>query len=468
MGQTTIPPVQRDTAPQRDLGEAVIPVAEIRTQFPALTRQRDGQPVAYFDGPGGTQVPQGVVDAMVDYLCHHNANSHWNFPTSHETDQVIAAGRHALADFVGGQPDEIVFGPNSTSLAFHLSRALGPLFSAGDEIIVTELDHHANVAPWQALACEGGCVVRTARMDTDTFTFDWAHFEQLVNKRTKLVAVGAASNALGTITDVARACRLAKSVGAYAMVDAVHYAPHLVPDAAGWGCDFLMCSAYKFYGPHIGVLWCRRELLESLPFVKLEPAPNTAPDRAETGTQNHEGIAGAAAAVNFLEAVLKPSPTGRGQGEGTRVVEKPLTPALSQGERGKISDGLLASLAPGDSRRQHLSAALNGLHERSSALIQQLWSGLSQIDGVTLYGPPPETLRTATVAFTVRGHAPADVAGQLAERGLYLSHGNFYAATTINRLGLAPGGAVRAGCACYTTAEEIERLVNGVQVLATA
>jgi cysteine desulfurase family protein (TIGR01976 family) len=417
-------------------GDAAVPgsdeskvasIEKIRSQFPALERKIAGHAVAYFDGPGGTQVPRRVVDAMVDYLVHHNANSHWNYPTSAETDEIIVRARAAVADFVGGRPEEIVFGANATTLAFHVSRAFAQLFNDKDEIVITELDHHANVAPWQALARECGCRLRTARMNPDAGTLDWGDFEKQISSRTKLVAVGAASNALGTVTDVARACRLAKEAGAYAFVDAVHHAPHFPAAAREWGCDFLVASAYKFYGPHVGVLWCRDELLASLPFVKLEPAPNEGPSRAETGTQNHEGIAGAAAAVDFL-----------------------------------------ASLADGATHRERLSRALMGVHERTSTLVSRMWNGLSEIEGVTLYGPPPDAPRTATVAFTVGGVPSSQVAGRLAERGVFVSHGNFYAATVIERLGLDREGMVRAGCACYTTAEEVERLIDGVRVIASA
>jgi cysteine desulfurase family protein (TIGR01976 family) len=370
-------------------------------------------------------VPQCVVDAVSDYLIHHNANTHWNYPTSSETDQIIADARQALADFVGSDPAEIVVGANATTLAFHVSRALGRQLGPQDEIVVTELDHHANVGPWQTLARECGCTLQVVRMDVETGALDWRDFEQKINARTKLVAVGAASNALGTITDVHRAARSARSVGALTFVDAVHYAPHNLVDVRAMDCDFLICSAYKFYGPHVGILWCRRDLLKSLPFPKLIPAPDRAPDRAETGTLNHEGIAGAAAAVNFL-----------------------------------------ASLAAGDTRRTRIAAALAAIHQRSAELTNQLWRGLEAIDGVTLYGPPPESPRTPTIAFTVAGKPSAEVARRLAERGLFLSHGNFYAATVVNRLGLAPDGLVRAGCACYTTTDEIARLISGVQLIA--
>jgi len=439
MPSATKSPASAGSADSTSNSAYIAGVEQIRTQFPALERQHAGAPVAYFDGPGGTQVPRVVGDAMTEYLYRHNANTHWNYPTSAETDQMFAEARQALADFVGGDAGEIVFGANATSLAFHVSRALARQFSPDDEIVISELDHHANVGPWQALARERDCKLQVVRMDVDSGTLDWNDFEQKVTERTKLVAVGAASNALGTISDVQRAARLARSVGALTYVDAVHYAPHNLADVRAMECDFLMCSAYKFYGPHVGILWCRRELLETLPFAKLQPAPDTAPERAETGTLNHEGIAGAAAAVDFLAAlapVSKPSPRGRGQGEGLAT------------------------------RRLRLSAAYAALHERSDALTRQLWNGLANINGVKLYGPPPEAPRTSTIAFTVKDVASSEVARQLADSGLFLSHGNFFAATVIDRLNLAPEGLVRAGCACYTTREEVDRLIVAVQEIA--
>jgi cysteine desulfurase family protein (TIGR01976 family) len=397
-------------------------VEEIRAQFPALERRHNGYPVAYFDGPGGTQTPRSVVDAVANYLYRHNANTHWNYPTSAETDQILIDAREALADFLGGAPSEIVFGANATTLAFHVSRALAQQVSADDEIVITELDHHANVGPWQTLAKESGCTLRVVKFDAITGTLDWSDFKQKVTSKTRLIAIGAASNALGTISDVNQAVGLAREVGALVFVDAVHYAPHHLADVRAFDCDFLVCSAYKFYGPHIGVLWCRDEILESLPFAKVQPAPNSGPERAETGTLNHEGIAGAAAAVDFL-----------------------------------------ASLATGQSRRQQLSNAMGAIHERCSALTQQLWNGLSQIDGVTLYGPQPDAPRTSTVAFTVAGVPASQVARRLADRGVFVSHGNFYAATVVERLGVGAEGLVRAGCACYTTVDEVKRLIDGVR-----
>ncbi|HYY43540.1 MAG TPA: cysteine desulfurase-like protein [Pyrinomonadaceae bacterium] len=414
--------MQPSTQPSTDV---VAPVAEIRAHFPALTRTHNGHAVAYFDGPGGTQVPRVVVEAMNDYLFHHNANTHWAYPTSAETDALIEAARLAVADFLNAAPHEIAFGANMTTLAFHLSRALGRRLGAGDEIVVTELDHHANVAPWRALERERGLVVRTVRLHTETGQLDWEDFARQVNARTRLVAVGAASNALGTLTDVRRAGELARAVGALLFVDAVHYAPHVLTDVRALDCDFLACSAYKFYGPHVGILYGRHELLADFDFPKLVPAPDSTPERVETGTQNHEGIMGAAAAVDFL-----------------------------------------ASLAPGAARRERLQTTFSGLHARGAKLGAQLWAGLADIHSVQLYGPPPTAPRTPTIGFTVRGVSSTEVAERLAAEGLFASHGDFYAATIIERLQLGVEGLVRAGCACYTTQAEVERLIEAVRVIA--
>jgi len=405
-------------------GDTMVSTEEIRRCFPALARTYNGYPVAYFDGPGGTQVPRTVVEAMNDYLYHHNANTHWAYPTSEETDAIIDSARSVLADFLNASPIEIVFGANMTTLTFHLARALGRSYEANDEILVTELDHHANIAPWRMLEKECGVKVRMVKMIPETGELDWDDFSRQLTGRTKLVAIGAASNALGTINDVKRAGEMAHSLGAKIFVDAVHYAPHELVDVRDWNCDFLACSAYKFYGPHIGILYGRHDLLDSLDFPKLIPAPDSAPERAETGTQNHEGIAGAAAAVDFL-----------------------------------------ASLAPGLTRRERLHAALGQLHERGDALITRLWNGLQDIEGVRLYGPPPGTARTPTIAFTVDGVPSIEVAEKLAERGVFLSHGDFYAMTVVERLGQTPHGLARAGCACYTTPEEVDWLLAGVRGL---
>jgi cysteine desulfurase family protein (TIGR01976 family) len=394
---------------------------QVRSAFPALERRHRGQAVAYFDGPGGTQVPRPVVEAMKDYLYHHNANTHWHFPTSAETDAMIAASRETLADFLGAAPTEIAFGANMTTLTFHLARALGRTWGPGDTIVITELDHHANVAPWRVLERERGVTLASVPVHPGTGQLDWDRLEALMSARPRLLAIGAASNALGTITDVAGAARLAHETGALIFVDAVHFAPHELVDVRALACDFLVCSAYKFYGPHLGVLFAREELLRELDVPKLAPAPDTTPERVETGTQNHEGIVGAAAAVDFL-----------------------------------------ASLGPGNTRRDRLRSAFTGLHGRAQMLLRRLWNGLHAIDGVTLYGPTPASPRTPTVAFTVEGRSPEAVARHLANRGVFVSSGDFYATTVVERLGLRDG-LVRAGCACYTTEEEVDRLVDAVR-----
>jgi cysteine desulfurase family protein (TIGR01976 family) len=403
----------------------VPPVDEIRAHFPALERLHNNLPVAYFDGPGGTQVPRAVVEVMAEYLYHHNANTHWAYPTSEETDAAIETAREACAEFLNASPREIAFGANMTTLTFHLARALSTGFEKGDEVVVTELDHHANIAPWKRIASERGLKLRTVKMVPATGQLDWKVFEQSVTKKTKVVAVGAASNALGTINDLRRATALARSVGALVFVDAVHYVPHALADVRTMDCDFLAMSAYKFYGPHIGVLFGKRELLDSIDFPKLIPAPDEAPENVETGTQNQEGLVGAGAAIDFL-----------------------------------------AALTHGGSRRGMLDVVYDELHRRSGVLAQRLWKGLSDIKGVTLYGPPPSEPRTPTISFTVAGVKSTDVARRLAERGLFLSHGDFYAATVVERLKLGSEGLVRAGCACYTTANEIDRLLEGVAEVA--
>jgi len=385
----------------------------VRDQFPALDRG-----VAYFDAPGGTQVPRVVAEAMTDYLFHHNANTHWAYPTSEETDAILAGAREAVADLLNASPREIAFGANMTTLTFHLARALGRTWQRGDEVIVTDLDHHANVAPWRALERDFGIVVRSARFIRDTFELDWDHLESLVGSRTRLLAIGGASNAVGTINDLQRA----KTLGVPMFVDAVHLAPHELIDVRRIGCEFLACSSYKFYGPHAGILFGREELLLSLPFPKLNPAPDDGPERVETGTQNHEGIAGIAATVEFLASI--------GGAVGTR--------------------------------RERLARSYALLHDEGIRFARALWDGLSSMPRVTLYGPPPGRPRTPTVAFTVDGIASSDVARKLAREGVFVSHGDFYAETVIAQLGVGTEGVVRAGCACYTTDSEVKRLLSGL------
>ena len=399
-------------------------VEEIRKQFPALERVHNGYPVAYFDGPGGTQVPRYVVEQMNDYLYHHNANTHWAYPTSAETDAAIEHAREVCAQFLNASANEIAFGANMTTLTYHLSRALSINYDAGDEIVVTELDHHANVDPWRRLAAERGVKIRTVRLDTATGQLDYEDVERFVGPRTRVVAIGAASNALGTINDLPRVIELAHNAGALVFVDAVHYAPHTLIDVKALDCDFVAMSAYKFYGPHIGILWGKGSLLQEIDFPRLVPAPDYIPENAETGTQNQEGMVGAAAAIEFL-----------------------------------------ASLGSKSTLRENLESVFAETHARNARLFARLWDGLRSMPGVTVYGPPPDAPRTPTIVFTIAGRASTEAARALAEKGLFLSHGDFYAWTVMQRFGVEPEGFIRAGCACYTTEEEIDRLLAGVAEL---
>lgn len=408
-----------------DPAASVASVDAVRARFPALERRENGRPVAFFDGPGGTQVPRPVADAVTDYLLRHNANTHWRYPSSEETDAMLAAARGAVADFLGGDASEIVFGANMTTLTFHVARSLSRGWREGDEVVVTELDHHANVDSWRALEREKGIVVKAIPVVAETAQLDLGVLPRLLRARTRLVAVGAASNAVGTVNDVPLIATAAHANGSLVFVDAVHYAPHVLVNVKALGADLLVCSPYKFYGPHTGVLWGRRELLGSLDVPKLEPASDEAPERLETGTLNHEGIVGTGAAVEFL-----------------------------------------ASLAGPGERRPSLARTFAALHARGEALFRRMWEGLGAVPGVTLYGPPPGAPRTPTVAFALAGRDSGEVAAALAKRGVFVTHGDFYAATLVKRLGHAADGLVRAGCACYTTAEEIDRLVAGVREMA--
>ncbi|MGQ0767543.1 MAG: cysteine desulfurase-like protein [Gemmatimonadota bacterium] len=408
-------------APERT---ALAAVERIRTDFPALDRLHAGRQVAYFDGPGGTQVPRQVVAAMTDYLIGHNANTHWNYPTSAETDAMIDAARVAVADLMNGESGEIAFGSNMTTMAFQIARALGRNWGRGDEVVVTELDHHANIAPWTALARERDVTVSWVRMRPADGTLDMDDLRRRITGATRLVAVGAASNALGTINDVATIAAMAREAGALILVDAVHYAAHAVIDVRAWGADIVVCSPYKFYGPHGGVAWVRAGLVGSLDVPKLDPAPDTGGERLETGTQNHEGIAGTLAAIDFI-----------------------------------------ASLGEGGTRRERLVTAMDGLHARGDRLLARMWNGLSEVQGVTLFGPRPGSQRTPTAAFIIDGIPSGEAARLLAAEGLFLSHGDFYATTVIERIGQMPEGVIRAGCACYTTEQEVDRLLTAVHRL---
>ena len=363
---------------------------------------------------------------MKQYLYHHNANTHWQYPTSIETDRIIQETRAAYADlFRARWHEEIVFGLNMTTLTMHVARSLGRQWGPKDEIVVTDLDHHGNVAPWRALTQDRGVVVKSVRFDTASGELDLDDLRRSIGPRTRLVAFGAASNALGTINPITRIVGMVHAAGALAFVDAVHYCAHESVNVQAWNCDFLVCSAYKLYGPHIGVLYGRYDLLRELDAPRLEGAPAAPPERLETGTQNHEGIAGAGAAVEFVATVTQPASQEM-------------------------------------SRRERLEGAFQVLHAEGELLLLRLWDGLSSLPSVRLYGPPPGRPRTPTVSFTVRDLAADDVARRLADRAIFVSSGDFYATTVVERLGVAERGLVRAGSACYTTVDEIDRLIDAV------
>ena len=411
---------------------ALASVDKIRSHFPALRRLHGGYSAAFFDGPGGTQVPDSVPVAIADYLFHRNSNAHWAFPTSAETDRTRHQAREAMADLLGGKPEEMIFGPNMTTLTYHLSRALGREMGPGDEIIVTELDHHANIDPWLALEVERGVTVKILPMDPETGDHRLDLFQGLLTENTRLVALGAASNALGTITDVAAMGRTAKEAGARVFVDAVHLAPHRRIDVAAMGCDFLACSPYKFYGPHVGVLWMKGEHLAEMEIPKLVPAPEEGPERFELGTLNTEGMAGTTAAVDFLAGLV---------GDDSKP---------------KADSAL--------TRSSRLDTFFRELADREGALLARLWEGLKGIPSLRLYGPPPTANRGPTLSFKVGEMHSREVSSQLANSvGTFLSHGNFYATTTVDRLGLSEQGLVRAGICIYNTEEEVDRVVQGVE-----
>jgi len=409
---------------------ATLDIAWVRSQFPALAVQVNGRPAVYFDGPGGTQVPQRVIDAMRDYLMNSNANTHGAFLTSRRSDEVIADAHAALADLLGCDADEVIFGPNMTTLTFSLSRALGREFGPGDELVVTRLDHDGNVAPWWALE-ERGCRVRFVDINPSDCTLDMADLERQITPRTRLVAAGYASNAVGTINNVQEITRLAQAVGALVYVDAVHYAPHGPIDVRRLGCDFLVCSPYKFFGPHSGALYGKREHLARLRPYKVRPAPEANPFRWETGTQSHEGQAGILAAVDYLA------------------------------ELGRRASPSLVS-----SRRAALLAAYDVIRPYERSLAERLIKGLLAIPGLTIYGIQEAARgaeRVPTVAIRISGHTPRELASYLGERGIFAWDGNYYALNLSERLGVEPaGGMLRIGLVHYNTPEEVDRALEAL------
>ncbi|HEX8982821.1 MAG TPA: cysteine desulfurase-like protein [Ktedonobacterales bacterium] len=420
-------------------GTQTFDIDAIRSAFPSLTLEMNGQPVVYADNPGGTQVTQACIDAVSAYYRQNNANTHGAFLTSQRSDAIIADAHAAMADFLNAaDPREIVFGPNMTTLTFAFSRSLGRLLEPGDEIVVTALDHDANVAPWQMLADQNALKLQIAEVQLSDCTLDMDDLRAKITPNTKIVAVGYASNAVGTINDVKTIIGWARAAGAFTWIDAVQYAPHAPIDVQALGCDFLACSPYKFFGPHQGVVWGKLEHLEHLRPYKVRPASNASPDRWETGTQAHELQAGTLATLNYLAELGQP------RAEAYRAT----FPGMS-------------------GRRLALHAAMADIQAYEATLVTRLIAGLKTIPSITLYGLLDEAdvaRRVPTVSLTIAGHTPRALAMAMAQRGVFVWDGNYYALNLMERLGLEEhGGALRIGLAHYNTVEEVDRIVAALR-----
>jgi cysteine desulfurase family protein (TIGR01976 family) len=406
--------------------EVALDVARLRSHYPSLQRTLDGPPCVFADAPGGTQTPQAVIEAMARYLAGSNANSGGAFVTSHETDEVIAAARRAAADLVGCRADEVVFGPNMTTLAFALSRSLTRELSVGDEVIVTRLDHDANIAPWVAAARDAGASVRRVGLHMEDCTLDLEELEQALSPRTRIVAFPLASNAVGTVTAANEVVRRARSTRAMVIADAVHLAPHRALDVRSLDVDVLFCSPYKFFGPHLGIMFARRELLDELHPYKVRPAHDESPDRWETGTKNHEALAGLTAAVDYIAGIAND---------------------LRSGER-----------------RAAILASMEVVRRAEADLSQRFLRGISSVPGARLYGisdPERTDERTPTFAVRLGDRRPRATAEELGRRGIFTWDGNYYALEVMEALGIeATGGALRIGFCHYNTADEVDRVVS--------
>jgi len=418
------------------LATAALDLTWVRSQFPSLAQTVNGHPAVFLDGPGGTQVPQRVIDAIAGYLRRDNANTGGAYATSRRTDTMIAEARSAVADFLHCGADEVAFGPNMTTLTYAMSRAIGRDLNPGDEIVVTRLDHDANVSPWLAMAEDRGVTVRWAEIGDEDCTLDMADLASKINSKTRLVAAGYASNAVGTINPVKKIVRLAHSGGALAYIDAVHYGPHGLIDVAALDCDFLVCSTYKFFGPHMGVLFGKRQHLQRLRPYKVRPNTNAIPNCWEWGTLNHEGIAGIADCVDYLAAV------------GRRARPEVAT------------------------RRAAIEAAYEAIHEHERALLERMISGLHKIPGLKIYGitdPARFHERCATLATRIEGHTPLQLATKLGERGFFTWDGNYYALNLTEHLDVEKsGGFLRIGLVHYNTVEEVDRLLAALREIAGA
>ena len=429
--------------------QSVIPALDltsVRSQFPSLAQTVNGHPAVFFDGPGGTQVPQRVIDAISGYLRRDNANTNGAYATSRHTDAMIASARAAMADFLHCGADEVAFGPNMTSLTYAISRAIGRDLGPDDEILVTRLDHDANVSPWLQMAEDRGVTVRWGEIHDEDCTLDMADLASKINAKTKLVAVGYASNAVGTINPVKEVVRLAHAAGALAYIDAVHYAPHGLIDLAALDCDFLVCSTYKFFGPHMGVLYGKREHLKRLRPYKVRPNTNAIPNCWEWGTLSHECIAGIAACVDYiadLGRVSHPSHTG---------VAHPTRFSLGGNDDTKLSP-----------RRAAIEAAYAVIHDHERALLERMMAGLRAIPGIRIYGitdPARFDQRCPTLAVRIAGHTPLELATKLGDRGIFTWDGNYYALNLTEHFDVEKsGGFLRIGLVHYNTADEVDRFL---------
>jgi cysteine desulfurase family protein (TIGR01976 family) len=402
------------------------PIEEVRAQFPALQRKHNGFTVAYLDGPGGSQAVQAAIDAICGYMCRGGANLHGPFPSSRETETLITEARQAVAALFNAQPNEVAFGANTTSLIFSVSRALATTWQPGEEIILTELDHHGNIDPWRLAAEERGLTVKYIPLDIHTLTLNLSTLPDLLSPKTRLLACGAASNGVGTISDVKAITAAAHKVGAVVALDAVHATPHFYVDKQALGVDMLFCSAYKFFGPHVGMAIINAPLFESLPVYKLIPAPEYIPDKLETGTQNHEGIPGVTGAIAFI-----------------------------------------ASLGKGADLSDRIKSGYKRLEAYENALAAIIRRELAEIPGISLYQALPEVPKTPTIAFRANGHDNHDFCRRMCdEHGVFIADGDFYAYTIARRLGIDTKGAfIRAGLAPYNTMEEVKRFISGVKAL---
>jgi cysteine desulfurase family protein (TIGR01976 family) len=447
-------------------------LTHIRAQFPSLAQTVNGHPAAFLDGPGGTQVPQRVIDAIANYLRRDNANTGGAYATSRRTDTMIAEARAAMADFLHCAADEVAFGPNMTTLTYAMSRAIGRDFRPGDEIVLTRLDHDANVSPWLAMAEDHGVTVRWAEIHDEDCTLDMADLASKINSNTKLVAAGYASNAVGTINPVKEIVRLAHAVGALAYIDAVHYTPHGLIDVAALDCDFLVCSTYKFFGPHMGVLFGKREHLKRLQPYKVRPNTNAIPNCWEWGTMTHELIAGITACIEYIadlsrHAVGNDNAGGGNNHVGTAAFGRPSSAALPVATTTRrVSEGGVTE------RRAAIEAAYAAIHEHERALLESIMTGLKKIPGLKIYGitdPANFDQRCATLAVRIENHTPLELATQLGDRGIFTWDGNYYALNLTEHLDVEKsGGFLRIGLAHYNTAEEVDRLLAALREIVGA